>query len=151
MSGQELEPRQEVVLPTGELVDISDPLSCALALPKVRDLISQLYELKGAIDAALAEEALRQGENTFALSDGTRVQVRKNYDTTWDVEQLEDDLRKAGMPEERISQVVVEVVTHTVAAKEANKAAKANPAYAEAIENARSKVEKRPTISVSKG
>ena len=149
----ELEIRRpaEVVLPSGEIIDLSDPDACAKALVVVREQEQHLREVKSWITDVFAEEALRRGENVVPLSDGTSVTVKKNYETTWDAEQLEEDLRAAGMPEDRIAQIIVQEVTHTVKAVEANKAKKANPAYAEAIERARSQTDKKPTISLPRG
>ena len=117
----------------------------------VREQEQHLREIKSWITDVFAEEALRRGENVVPLSDGSSVTVKKNYETVWDAEQLEEDLRAAGMPEDRIAQIIVQEVTHTVKAVEANKAKKANPAYAEAIERARSQTEKKPTISLPRG
>jgi len=57
-------------------------------------------------------------------------------------------LRAAGMPEDRIREVVVEEVSWTVAAVKANQAARANPEYAAAVDRARQVVETRPTIAI---
>lgn len=141
-------PSLEITLPTGELVDLSNPTSCAKALIAVREIEAHVKSVKGAIRDALAEEAKRRGESTIPLEDGTVVAVKRNYDITWDAEQLEEDLREAGMPEERISEIVIETVVRSVKAVEANKAAKMNPAYAEAVARARGEVEKPPTISL---
>lgn len=148
---QALEKRMEIVLPTGELVDLTDPASCAKALAAVREIESHLKEVRGAIIEAFVEEAKRRGENVIELPDGSRVAVKRNYDIHWDAQKLEDELRAAGMPEERIREIVVEEVTYSVKATEANKAAKANPDYALAVGAARSEVEKRATISLPRG
>lgn len=148
---QEVASQALIVLPTGELVDLSDPSSCAKALAAVREIESQVREVKGAIVDSLTEEAKRRGENTIELEDGTRIQVKRNYEVEWDTEMLEQDLLAAGMPEQRIREIVVETVSYTVKAVEANKVAKANPAYAEAIGRARSETERRPTISIPRG
>jgi hypothetical protein len=140
-----------LVLPTGEVVDLADPASCAVALARVNELQSYLAEMKGAITEAFIEEARRRGKNEIELGDGTSVKVTHNYDLHWDHQALEDALRAAGMPEERIREIIVEEVSWKVKAVEANKAAKANPEYAEAVESARTTVEKRPTISLPRG
>ncbi len=142
---------KELVLPTGELVSLDSPEQCAAALASLRDIEQFVKEAKAAIVGALSEEAQRRGQNSFALADGTQVVVRRNYDIQWDAQQLEADLRAAGMPEERIREIVVEEVSWSVKAVEANKAAKANPESAEAVAAARSEVEKRPTISLPRG
>jgi hypothetical protein len=141
----------EVVLPTGEIVDLADPASCAVALSRVNELLSFLQEVKGSITESFVEQTRMLGKNDIPLGDGTCVKVTHNYDLAWDHHALEDALRAAGMPEERIAEIVVEEVSYKVKALEANKAAKTNPEYAAAIEASRTKVERRPTISLPRG
>jgi hypothetical protein len=141
----------ELILPTGELVDLSDPASCAHALAAIREMEQHLKEVKGAIVDVFAAERERRGVDEIELPDGTAVKVKRNYEIAWDAEQLEEDLRAAGMPEDRIREIVVEEVSHTVKAVEANKSAKRNAEYAAAIARARTEVEKRPTISLPRG
>lgn len=141
----------ELVLPTGQIINLDDPASCAEALTVVREIESHMKEVKAAIVDRLAEEAKRRGENVFELPDGQRVAVKRNYDVEWDHVGLEADLRAAGMPEERIREIIQEEVSYSVKAVEANKAAKANPEYAKAVASARSEVDKRPTISLPRG
>lgn len=147
----EATPAAVLTLPTGEIVDLSDPSSCARALTAVREIEMQVRGVKDAIIETLSDEAKRRGENTIELEDGTRIEVKRNYEIAWDHQQLEDELREAGMPEERIREIIVEEVSYSVKAVEANRASKANPTYAEAIEKARTRTEKRPTISLPRG
>jgi hypothetical protein len=147
----EARPSTDLVLPTGELVMLDDPISCALALTRVREMESFLKEAKGAITQALVEEAERRGNNTIECSDGTQIQVKRSYDLEWDTEKLEQELMALGMPEERIREIIVPKVEYVVKAVEANKAAKANPEYAKVIESAKTKTERRPTISLPRG
>ena len=108
-------------------------------------------EVKGSVTQAFVDHATRLGKNDIPLGDGTSVKVTKTYDLQWDHHTLEEALRAAGMPEERIGEIIVEEVSYKVKAIEANKAAKANPEYEAAVEAARTKVEKRPTISLPRG
>lgn len=144
----ELETRQEVVLPTGEIISLADLGQCARALEDLRDLNYKLKEIKDTITDAVVSESKRQGTKTLHMADGHKVEVRGGERTIWDAQQLEADLRAAGMPEERIRDIVVEEVSWTVAAAKANQAARANPEYAAAVERARSSVETRPTIAI---
>lgn len=137
-----------VVLPDGQLVNLADPAACARALEDLRDLSSRINEAKGAIVDSLVAESRRQGTKTLHLPDGFKVEIRGGERTVWDAQQLETDLRAAGMPEDRIREIVVEEVSWTVAAAKANQAARANPEYGAAVEKARSSVETRPTIAI---
>lgn len=144
-------PSTALVLPTGELVDLSDPASCAHALAAIREMESMLREVKGAIVDVFVEERRVRGVDEIELPNGDVVKVTRKYKIQWDADQLEEDLRAAGMPEERIREVIVEEVTHTVKTVEANKAAKRNADYAQAISRARTEIEERPTISLPRG
>ncbi len=143
--------RKEVALPDGTLVDLQDPAQCAWALLYVRDLESNLREFKGAFTDALVQHSQRVGSKTLNLDDGQKVEIKGGEKVVWDAQQLEDDLRAAGMPEERIREIVVEEVSYRVQAVEAMKAARANADYAIAVARARHVTEARPTISIRKG
>lgn len=151
MSEISIRPDMNPILPSGEIVDLSSPDSCAQALARIREMESQLREVKGAIVDRFAEERQLRGVDEIELEDGTVVKVKRNYEIEWDAQQLEAELRAAGMPEDRIREIIVEEVSWTVKAVEANKAAKRNVDYAAAIARARSEVEKRPTISLPRG
>lgn len=141
-------PRGDVTLPTGELIDLDSLESMAAGLAKVNEIEQYLKEIKGAIREGILEESRIRGESKMELEDGTHIEVKRSYELHWDAPQLEEDLRALGMPEKRIREIVVETVSHKVKAVEANKASKANPEYAEAIERARTEVEKMPTIGL---
>jgi hypothetical protein len=55
------------------------------------------------------------------------------------------------MTEERIREIVVEEVSYTVKAVEANRAASVNPAYAQAVAEARKEIPQRPSVTVERG
>ena len=141
----------EIMLPDGTLVDLADTAQCAWALLYIRDLESNLREFKGAFTDAIVAHSQKAGSKTLHLEDGQKVEVKGGEKIVWDAQQLEDDLRAAGMDEERIREIVVEEVSYTVQAREAGKAARANKAYAEAVERARHVTEVRPTISIRQG
>lgn len=143
--------RTEVALPDGTLVDLRDPAQCAWALLYVRDLESKLKDFKGNFTDALKAESERVGSKTLYLEDGQKVEIKGGSETLWDAQQLEADLRAAGMDEKRIREIVIEEITYTVSAREAGKAARANKVYAEAVERARTVTEKRPSISINRG
>lgn len=135
---------------TGEVVRWEDPLDCTDALEAVRDYERTLRELKAELTRHLVEEAQRQGVKTLDLGDGRKVEIRGGAETVYDAEQLEAALRDAGMPEERIREVVVETVAYKVDARKAKAAASANPAYADAVEAARTVQEKPHAVSIKR-
>jgi hypothetical protein len=142
----------EVILPTGEIVDMSDPASLAQAYEKVREIEQTLREIRGFIIEGVAAYAEHRGAGkTIHLESGLKITLKGGEDIRWDAQQLEGDLREAGMDEDRIREIVIEEISYRVSANEAKKAASVNPAYAAAVERARHAAPARPTISVSRG
>jgi hypothetical protein len=84
-------------------------------------------------------EAQRQGTKTLHLGDLNAV-VSGGEKAEYDVELLIELLRRAGLPEERLSQAVVETVSYKVDQRVLRSVAGANPAYAAAIETAKTMV-----------
>lgn len=149
MSEQEFS--REIAIPgTGELVDLSDTPACVAALDALRNYESLIREAKATLSRAVIEEATRQGVRSLELPNGDRAEISPASEIVWDAELLEERLRDAGMPEERISQIVEQTVTLKVKTGEAKKAAAANPEYASAVEEARSEQPKTQYITIKK-
>lgn len=144
------EPGTDLVLPSGELVALDDTAACVRALDELRDLESRIKELKGVLTDAIKAESTHWGGKTLTLPGGIQATIKNDNKVYWDAQLLESKLREAGMPEERIRQIVVEEVSWSVQAVEAKKAAAANPDYAACVEAARTVVAARPTISVKR-
>ena len=144
------EPGTELILPSGEIVALADTAACAVALDELRALEHRIKDLKTALTEAVASESARQGTKTLSLPGGVTVIIRDGEKVMWDAQRLEADLREAGMPEERIRQIVVEEISYTVQAREAKRAAAANPDYAHAVAAARSTLEGRPSVTVKR-
>jgi hypothetical protein len=126
-----------VVLPlTGEVVDLGDPADVARGLARVRDLKTELDELRSLLEDVLRLESQRQGTKTLRLGDVEAV-VSGGARTEFDAEALAEALRAAGCPEERIADLIVETVSYRVDARVAKQLEAANRAYAEAIASAR--------------
>ena len=141
----------DLVLPgTGELVDLSDTPACVAALDALRNYESLIREAKATLTRALIEEATRQGVRSIELPNGDRAEVSPAFEIVWDAELLEQRLRDAGMPEERISQIIEQTVTLKVKTGEAKKAAAANPDYAEAVQEARLEQPKPQYVTIRK-
>lgn len=133
----------------GLLVDLSNARDCAVALDAIRGAEEQLAEAKRVVVDQLIAERRYRGEGTWRYDDGVTVEVPKPEETVYDADEIERELRDAGMPEERIAEIVRETVSRKVMAGEAKKAAAANPEYAAIIERHARKVEKRPSPKVS--
>jgi hypothetical protein len=140
-----------VVLPTGELISLDDTAACAVALDELRTLEQRVKEIKKTLIDAIDKGVTSAGRGrTLHLPTGVTVVSKKNVDVLWDAQQLEDDLREAGMSEERIREIVIEEVSYTVRAAEAKKAASVNPEYAQAVAASRREIKKRASISVKR-
>lgn len=94
-------------------------------------------------------ESKRQGSKTLYL-DGVKVEVRGGSETVWDVQMLEEGLRYAGLPEDRLREVIKEEVTYSVNAREAKRVAGANEDYASVVRLSQTQVEKNPYVVVSR-
>jgi hypothetical protein len=138
----------EIVVPGGMLVDLDDPRSVAQGIGLVRDIEGQLRLLKQQLVALLEEETVRQGTKTLTFEDGSRAIIGGGSKREIDAHAVEQGLRALGMPEERISQIVQIDMRYSVAAREADKAARANPEYARVIEAATRVVDAPVTVKV---
>ena len=92
--------------------------------------------------------AARPGALTFELPDGGKAEISDRPTIVYDAVAIEADLREAGMPEETLSKIVKEEVSHKVVAIEAKKAARANEVYAEIIERHRTEQPSNPSVSI---
>lgn len=132
-----------VIRPTGEIIDLRVPEEVARAYASVEELGRQVAEAKRILSQALVDYSLVRGERTFMIPNHGKW-VREGgpaKEKTYDPRVVEKGLREAGMPEDRIREIVVETVDRKVNGVEANKAARSNPAYAEAIEAGTTKVD----------
>jgi hypothetical protein len=145
------EPSTELVVPgSGALVDLDNPRQVAQTLDDVRDLERQLRSFKGLLTEAMVHASQIHGTKTMHLEGGITATVKGGDETVYDAEEIEAELRDAGMPEDRIAAIVRVAVIRTVSAVEAKRAASANPAYAEIIAR-HSRVQERPsTVTISR-
>lgn len=149
----ELERRHEILVPlTGELIPADDPAAVAGALEHVRELAAQLRDAELALAEAVVGIASERGlGKTIHLEGGGTVVIRGGAETVYDVEAIEQALRRAKMPEQRISEIVVEtvVVKKQVKAVELKKAASVNPKFKRIMERHSTTRETRPTVTVT--
>jgi hypothetical protein len=125
---------------TGEMIDAKDA-------PRVAKYLADLREMKSgpldaaikACEAALIDYAEAQGKKTLRMG-GIAAEVYGGSSIEWDAELLQEGLREAGLPEDRLAEVVVETVTYKVVTQEAKRVAAANPAYAAAVAAARTDI-----------
>jgi len=138
----------ELVIPTGELVSLDDYPRVAQALKSLRQMEDAIREAKAELTHALVEHSRQLGSKTITFEDGHQAIVRGGTETIYDAEEIEAGLRAAGMGEIRIRQIVKEIVSYKVDARQAMSAAVANPDYAAVIRAHTRVVEKRHSIEV---
>jgi hypothetical protein len=127
----------ELVIPgTGELVSPDDPPAIARAVAEVAELQRRLYEFRTDLTALLVEEAKLQGTKTLHLP-GTTVTLSGGTKTKWDVDKLRE-LELAGLPAERLNELLRPAVTYSPSGTIARQLVGANPDYRRIIEEARS-------------
>jgi hypothetical protein len=161
-SGQELEPIEaEFVLPerisdklvvpfTGELVHLGEPAEVARALESVRQAKYQLDDARRVLEDALWFASEQAGSRTLHLGELDAV-VSGGDKVVYDELELARRLRAAGLPEERLSELIVETVTYKVDARVAKSVAASNPKYAEAIEASRRTVPAPVRVAIKRG
>lgn len=129
-------------------VDLNDHIECAKLLEEVRTLEGHLAVAKRSLTQAIVDRAREEGVTSFDIPGRMKVEIRAGSRTTYSPQVLEERLRKAGMSEERIAEIVVPTVSHSVNAREAKKAAKMNDAYADALHAAASTHEVMPSVTL---
>lgn len=152
MSGAELEPlTTSVVVPgTGEFVELDKPAEVAVALESVRRLKRDLDEVRAVLEDALRYESERAGTRTLRLGELTAV-VSGGEKVEYDPLELAVELRRAGLPEERLSELIVETVDYRVDQRVAKSVAAANPRYRAALERCRRTVPTRWRVALKRG
>ena len=142
---------EELVVPgVGEVVNLEDEVGCVRALVAVRDFESQLREAKAQLTAAIVERARILGTQTLTMPDGSKASLKGGQEVVYDAQEIEEKLRALGMPEDRIREIIVEEISYKVSAREAKRAAAANPDYAACIEGAKTIVERPIYISIQR-
>ena len=120
------------------------------ALAAIRSFESQIKEAKGILTQAIVDRSRVLGTKTIYLPDGSKAEVKGGPAAEYDTQEIEENLRALGMPEERIREIVVEEVSYKLSVREANRAAGANEDYAAVIANAKKMEEKPFYISISR-
>ena len=141
----------ELVLPhSGEIIDPQDLDRLADAYGEIQVLQARLAEAKRAIGAVMVGHSETVGAKTFRIDgSGRTVKIEGGSQTQYDAEQLYEDLAAAGMPESARNEIVQTEIRYKVDARRAKQAARANPAYAEAVERNSQTVQTTPRVVVS--
>lgn len=147
----EQEPGTELVLAhSGQIVNLDDSSDVAKAYQEVKNIRARLTEADRLLREAFALHAKLQGTKTIYVEGVGKFEVKGSEITEFpDPLALADELRKAGMPENVVDEIVLTEIRYKVDARRAARAAKANPDYAEIIERLKVTVERTPTVSIT--
>ena len=129
-------------------VDVGDAVACAQLLDDIRQLEAQLGSAKSRLTLAIIEQARKDGVTSYDMPGRMKAEVRTGSRNTIAADVLEAKLRKAGMSDERISEIITTTVSQSVDAREAKKAAGVNPAYARALKAATTVHEAQPSVTI---
>lgn len=132
-----LEPGTLVNPQTGEVIRSDDAEGLASALDSLREFKGQVQTAVSVFEQALVEESARRGAKTLHLENGLTVEVSGGQNLDWDVEVLEQELPEAGLPAERLTELIRYEVTAKVNASVAKQIESASEAYGEIIRKAR--------------
>jgi hypothetical protein len=139
-------PAEVVHVLTGELIPASDANALAGYLKDLRDLRARAWDQVRIVEDLLVEEAERQGTKTLHL-EGATAKVTSGPELQWDTSVLEE-LKDAGLPDERWNALVSIVQTFKVDARVA-KQLETSSRYRGIIERARSYREKPYRVAIS--
>lgn len=143
-------PKTEVIaLPDGQVLDLADTGQVARAYDDMQQLKRMLREVEGKLKEALIEHSQSTGTKTFSV-EGAKVEIKGGEETRYDAQAIKRALKDAGMPEDRIKEIVRETIEYKVAAVEAKKAARANEKYAAIIKEFSTVEKKNPTVAVTR-
>lgn len=125
---------------TGELMPATVD-NAAAALIACRNMRERINDVTAEITRYAVELSTQRGTKTLH-GDGETLAVSGGPTVEYDAEVLEDLLRSAGCPEDRITAAITPEITYKVNRAVLNQLAKANPQYQAAIELAAREVEK---------
>ena len=135
---------------TGEQIDLADTPRVVQVLDNIRQYQHHLNSVVSQLEEAITEEMDRQGKFTLCYghlqveSSSKDAAVKYLYDT----EVLRDGLREAGLPEDRIEDLILKTYTERVSRMDINRLRKAKAEYAEVIDQAETILPKRRRVDV---
>jgi hypothetical protein len=133
---------------TGELVRTNDLAAIGRTLQQIRDKKRELDDFVAVFTNAAYELAAQQGQRTFHLGQMT-VEIGAETQTDWDVELLSRELGLAGLPQQRLDQLITATVSYKVNANIAKQIAGSSKRYADIIERAKLTIPKRRYAGVT--
>ena len=146
-----LKENPETVVPhTGELLDLRDLDAVARTLAEAREHEREIAEFRRNLGLVLRLESRRQGTKTLHL-DGCTVEITGGSKPGWDIELLREGLEAAGLPPDRLKELIRETVSYSVSARVAKYLEAANPSYAAVVSRARRDEPEPWRVTVKRG
>lgn len=129
---------------TGELLNLNDAPAVARALTELRDHRQAVNDATSVLTDALVQHAQRAGKKTLHLHGVGKVELSGGPDSAvhWDLEILEQ-LRAAGLPEDRWNELVRTDISYSVNAAVAKQIeSSGNERYREIVGMARQRADR---------
>lgn len=144
----ELAVQEELLLDprTGELHPVT-PVAAITLLHELREYKTKVLAAIRLCEEALIGESARVGTKTLRIGALT-AEITGGMETVWDVEELRRGLADAGLPEERVTDLIRATVEYRVDGRVAKQIAGANEEYAAVLERCRRLVDKPMRVSV---
>jgi hypothetical protein len=137
----ELAERHELLdVLTGEVLPAT-PENAHAILARIAETEAAIRTAKASLTEYVREESERHGTKTFTVPGGKLV-LEGGPETVVEGHELAQLLREAGLPEERIAEVVTEEITYKVNRRVLNQMAASNPDYKAAANLVTTTVEK---------
>jgi hypothetical protein len=134
---------------TGVVVDVTHMSAVAESLERLREVKNQINDAIGYLTDAVIAESRNQGTKTLNAGAVT-LELSTGYEIEWDVGMLDRELSAAGLPPERLADVVVPQFTWKVNAAVARQLAAANDTYKTIIEAAQTRIPKPQYVKVKR-
>lgn len=134
---------------TGEVVDRNDVDQLAALLEQLRAHQRRVRSFTNEVQEMIVELARVAGTKTIHLQGGRKAVVAGGPEVEWDVPTLMEGLLEAGLPQERLNELVTIEQTYKVNANVAKSIAGSNPDYARVIDEAKSTVDKPERVRIS--
>jgi hypothetical protein len=149
----EIREHETLTLPaTGHLVNLHEPREVGVAIQDIQGLERALAEAKRTLKSAMVRYWSDSGlRKTFTIGGGRQAVISGGPRKVYDATAIRDELLAAGMPEERVGQIVVEEISYTVKAVEAKAAAAANEEYAAIITRNTTEYEAPYDVAIRRG
>lgn len=150
----ELVPIDTLALALGNAADVAlngTTLDRANLLDALRRLDAEVAQVKRLLSGAIQADSEILGKKTISLGDGRSAVISGGEETVVDPERYAAALRRAGMPEERVDEIVTATVTLKVNLVKAKQAASANEKYRRALARASTTRERAVSVRIEKG